>query len=107
MQRFAPALCGALNYQVYFNGAPVPNDWVYFSNGEIVMNPDLNTNTGTYTFELVAWNTLYTNITSSRPFTVNVLPCQTGLVMNGLSLQNQQRIWYQSPLEYSVSSVLN
>jgi len=92
---------------VFYQGAPVPDDWVYYINGEIHIEP-VNVPIGGYVFDLVATNSLYTNITASRPFNVQVTACQTGIDFSGMvgSLEDKERVWYQAGLNYNVGSLL-
>lgn len=66
--------CGFQTYEVLYQGAPVPDEWVYYINGELHIEP-INVPVGDYIFTLQATNNLYTNITNSRPFNVRVTPC--------------------------------
>lgn len=99
--------CGELEYKVLLNGAPVEDDWVMVdANGEVRMAPTVRNEPGDYVFTLAARLDRYRNITAAQDFVVTVLPCQTGLDLSGLSLENQSRMWYQSALLYPVGDVL-
>lgn len=104
-----PPICGGIEYTVLFNGSPVPDNWVTINPATLEITASPLVAPGTYVFELYANidMAIYSNITSSRPFQVIVDPCQTGLDLTGLALQDQERVWYQSTLTYSVASVLN
>jgi len=100
--------CGPMEYKVLQNGMPVDDDWVVVdASGEIAMNPSVMQPPGDYTFTLASRLREYRNITTAQDFMVTVAPCQTGLDMSGLFLENQARTWYQSPLYYPIAEVLN
>ena len=88
--------------------ALVPADnWVNYDGVNLYMAPGTGISPGPYVFELVARIDGYSNITVAMPFEAVVLPCQTGLDITGLSLEDQSRIWYQDTLPYPIGGVLS
>ena len=71
------------------------------------MSPTVVQEPGDYVFTLAARMQDYRNITTAQDFMITVTPCQTGLDLSGLYLENQARIWYQSPLFYPIAEVLD
>lgn len=64
---------------------------------------------GDYVFALRATNSLYTNITDTRPFNVRVTPCETSIDFSQMvgSLEDKERVWYQAGLTYNIGALLS
>jgi hypothetical protein len=107
---YGVGLCGPVTYGV-FDSQNMPTTLVTYDpvSYELNFNPGLNHPPGIYHLKFKAYMTNYQWINDMDQvyFTVEVLPCQTNIFSDLVSIPNVSNIWYDSPKTLSASQYLS
>lgn len=97
---YGVGLCGPMTYGV-FTTQNIPSELVTYDpvTQQLKFTPGLNHPPGIYQLKFKAYMTNYQWITDNDEiyFTVEVLPCQTNIFSDLVSIPNVSNVWYDTP----------